>query len=214
MQILDVQLVHTHTQNCTHVHKHSQLNYSLWCLKLNYSLSLSVSSYVKLFLVPALFDPERNLQVKELYERSASTENLQEETYGHINSAFCDGIATTVTIAHHFVWRHLYASMQAAQTPARKLRFVTPDKESSMNTLWQKEEFEQICSRESLTEKAADIEKTISVKEHERERYDFDPTIFYENLFWNWRPDSMVIKVGLGIFHIMSPKEFPQGSAV
>ena len=128
-------------------------------------------------------------------------------------SAFCDGIATTVTIAHHFVWRHLYASMQAAQTPARKLRFVTPDKESSMNTLWQKEEFEQICSRESLTEKAADIGKTISVKEHERERYDFDPTIFYENLFWNWRPDSMVIKVGLGIFHIMSPKEFPQGSA-
>jgi len=37
----------------------------------------------------------------------ASTENLQEETYGHINSAFCDGMATTVTAAHHFMWRHL-----------------------------------------------------------------------------------------------------------
>jgi len=49
--------------------------------------------------------------------------------------------------------------MQAAQTPASKLRFVTPDKESSMNTLWQEEEFEQICNRESLTEKAAEIEK-------------------------------------------------------
>ena len=54
-----------------------------------------------------------------------------------------------------------------------------------MNTLWQKEEFEQICSRESLMETAAEIEKTISVKEHERERYDFDPTMFYENRFWN-----------------------------
>jgi len=48
------------------------------------------------------------------------------------------------------------ASIQAAQTPTSepKLRFVTPDKESSMSTLWQEEEFKQICSRESLTEKA------------------------------------------------------------
>jgi len=62
-----------------------------------------------------------------------------------------------------------------------------------MNTLWQEGEFKQIYSRESLTEKAADTEKTISVKEHERKRYDFDPTMFYENLFWNRRPDGIVI---------------------
>jgi hypothetical protein len=42
-------------------------------------------------------------------------------------------------------------------------------------------------------EKAADIEKTIVVKEHERARYDFDPTMFYENRFWNRRPDGIVI---------------------
>jgi len=59
--------------------------------------------------------------------------------------------------------------------------------------LWQEEGFEQICSRELLTEKAADIEKTIVVKEHKSERYDFDPTMFYENRFWNQRPDGMVI---------------------
>ena len=41
--------------------------------------------------------------------------------------------------------------------------------------------------------KPADIEKTITVKEHERERYYFDPTMFYENRFWNWRPDGIVI---------------------
>ena len=85
--------------------------------------------------------------------------NLPEETYGHINTAFCDGMATTATAAHHFIWRHLYASIQAAQTPTSKLRFVTPDKESSMSTLLQEEEFKQICSRESLTEKAANIGK-------------------------------------------------------
>jgi len=89
--------------------------------------------------------------------------NLPEETYGHINSAFCDGMATTVTAAHHFIWRHVCASMQAAYTPTSKFRFVIPDKESSMSTLWQEEEFKQICSRKSLTNKAAVIEKTIIV---------------------------------------------------
>jgi len=62
-----------------------------------------------------------------------------------------------------------------------------------MSTLWQEEEFKQICSRESLMEKAADIEKTIVVKEHERARYNFDPTMFYENRVWNRRPDGIVI---------------------
>jgi len=62
-----------------------------------------------------------------------------------------------------------------------------------MSTLWQEEEFKQICSRESLTEKAADIEKTIIVKEREKARYDFDPTMSYEKRFWNRRPDGIVI---------------------
>ena len=92
-------------------------------------------------------------------QRGASTENLLEETCGHINSAFCDGMATTDTAAYHFIWRHLYASMQDAQTPASKLRFVTTDKEIIMNMLWQEEEFKQICSRKLLTEKTADIKK-------------------------------------------------------
>ena len=70
---------------------------------------------------------------------------------------------------------------------------VTAAKESGLYTLSQEEEFEQICSRESLTEKAAEIEKTISVKDHDRERYDFDPTMFNENRFWNRRPEGIVI---------------------
>jgi len=44
-------------------------------------------------------------------QHDASTENLLEKTYGHINSAFCDGTATIVTAAHHIIWRHLYASL-------------------------------------------------------------------------------------------------------
>jgi len=115
---------------------------------------------------------------------------------------------TTVTAAHHFIWRHLYASMQAAQTPASKLRFITPDEESSINMLWQEEEFEQICRRESLTEKAVEIEGTISVKEHERECHDFDLTMFYENRssFWNQRPDGIVINMDYRTLYILEFK--------
>ena len=103
----------------------------------------------------------------------------------------------------HFIWRHVHASMQAARTPASKLRYATPDKESSMNTMWQEEEFKQICSRESLTEDWAEIAKIIFVKEHERERYDFDPTMFYENRFWNQRPDAIVINKNYRTLYIL-----------
>jgi len=56
-------------------------------------------------------------------------------------STFCDEMVTNIKAAHHLLWRNLFASMHAAQTSASKLRLVTPEKESSMNTLWQQEEF-------------------------------------------------------------------------
>jgi len=67
-------------------------------------------------------------------------------------------MATTVTAAHHSIWRHLYDSMHAAQKPKSKLNFVTLDKESNMSTLWRREEFLRMCSKEDLAEKAQDIE--------------------------------------------------------
>ena len=59
--------------------------------------------------------------------RGESTDGLanDSETHGHINSAGCEGMATTVTAAHHSIWRHLYDSMHAAQKPKSKLKFVT-----------------------------------------------------------------------------------------
>jgi len=76
---------------------------------------------------------------------------LPEETYGHVNSAFCDRMATNVAAAHHFIWRYLYASIQAAQTPTSKLRFVTADKEYSMNL-----HFTRCGRRKSLSRYAAE----------------------------------------------------------
>jgi len=54
-----------------------------------------------------------------------------------------------------------------------------------------------------LTEKAVKIEKTISVKEHEREHYDFDPTI----LFWNRRLDGIVINENHRTLYILESKQ-------
>ena len=98
--------------------------------------------------------------------RGESTDGLADETHGHISSACCEGIATTVTAAHHSIWRHLYHSMpvHAAQKPKSKLKFVSLDKESNMSTLWRREGFLRICSKKDLAEKAQDIEVTILVK--------------------------------------------------
>ena len=95
---------------------------------------------------------------------------LAAETHGHIrvNSTGCEGMAMTVTAAHHSIWRHLYDSMHAAQKPKSKLKFVTLDKESNISTLWRREEFLRICSKEELAEKAQDIEVTIPVKNSQR----------------------------------------------
>jgi len=44
------------------------------------------------------------------------------------------------------------------------------------------------------------------VKEHERERYDFDPTMFYENRFWNRKLDGIVINKNHRTLYILEFK--------
>ena len=105
------------------------------------------------------------------------TDGLANETHGHINSAGCEGMATTVTAAHNSIWRHLYASMHAAQKPKSKLKFVTVDKESNMSKLCRREEFLRICSKEELAEKAQGIEVTMPVKKSQETLHSLDPEV-------------------------------------
>jgi len=123
-----------------------------------------------------------------------STDSLVVETYGRINSAGCEVMATTVTAAHHSVWRRLYDSMHAAQKLKSKLKFVTLDRESNMSTLWQQEEFLRICSEEELAEKAQEIETTIPVTKSQEARYNLNPGSFFINRVWSRRPDGVSIK--------------------
>ena len=60
-----------------------------------------------------------------------STNSLADETHGQINSAGCEGMATTVMAVHHSIWRHLYDSMHAAQKPeAQDIGVTIPVKKS------------------------------------------------------------------------------------
>jgi len=120
-----------------------------------------------------------------------------------IRSTFCGEMATIVTAAHNFIRIHLYANMQAAQTRRSKLRFLAPETESSNSVqiccgrrkifpMWQEKEFEQICTKDSLTGKAQEIAKKISVKDHRRGCHDFDPISlksFLESVA-GWRSDE------------------------
>ena len=83
------------------------------------------------------------------------------------------------------------ACMHAAQKPESKLKFVTLDKESNMSTLWRREEFLRICSKEELAEKAQDIEVTILVKKSQEARYNLDPESFFVNRFWGVYENSL-----------------------
>ena len=76
----------------------------------------------------------------------------------------CEGMATTLTTAHQSIWRHLYDSINATRTPKSTLDFVTLDKKSKMNTLWQREEFLEMCSEKKLMEEVVGFEEEISLK--------------------------------------------------
>jgi len=115
-------------------------------------------------------------------------------------------MAMTVTAAHHSIWRHLYDSMHAAQKPKNKLKFVTPEKDSNMSTLWRREEFLRICSKEELAEKAQDIEVTIPVKKSQEAWYILDPESFFVNRFWGRQPDGVAIKEALQIVDVFEFK--------
>ena len=90
--------------------------------------------------------------------------------------------------------------MHAAQKPKSKLEFVTLDKERNMSTLWRREEFLRICSKEELAEKAQDIEVTIPVKET---RYNLDPESFFVICFWGRRLDGVAINEALQMVYFL-----------
>jgi len=99
--------------------------------------------------------------------RGAKTGNLLEETHGHINSAFRNGMTTIVIVALHFIEMSICQHASCSKTN-KCVQFATPDKDKFS----QAQEIEQTCMMERA--------RTISVKENEQEQNDFDATMYYE----------------------------------
>jgi len=102
--------------------------------------------------------------------------------------------------------------MHAAQKPKSKLKFVTLDKKSNMSTLWRREEFLRIYSKQELAEKAQGIVVTVLVKKsHSQEaRHNLDPEFFFVSRLWGRRPDGVAINEALKIVYIL---EFKRSTA-
>ena len=75
-----------------------------------------------------------------------------------------------------------------------------------MSTLWRREEFLRICSKEELAEKAQGIEVSIPVKKSQEARYNLDSGSFFVNRFWGRRPDGVAINEALKIVYILEFK--------
>jgi len=75
-----------------------------------------------------------------------------------------------------------------------------------MSTLWRREEFLRICSKEELAEKAQDIKVTIPVKKSQETRYNLDPGSFFVDCFGGRRPDWVAINEALKIVYILEFK--------
>jgi len=70
-----------------------------------------------------------------------------------------------------------------SQRASSSLSRLTKKSNISTGTLWRREEFLRIRSKEELAEKAQDIEVTIPVKKSQEARYNLDPTSFFVNRF-------------------------------
>jgi len=75
-----------------------------------------------------------------------------------------------------------------------------------MSTLWRREEFLRLCSKEDLAEKAHDIEVTIPVKKRQEARYHLNPESFFVNRSWGRRLDGLAINEALQIGYILESK--------
>ena len=79
------------------------------------------------------------------------------------------------------------------------LKFVTLDKESNMSTLWEKEKFLEICSREEVVKKRQEIKEKLPMPKHQQARRSNNSEGLFVDCFWGMRPDGVAIDVKLMI---------------
>ena len=97
---------------------------------------------------------------KKAHEESGSGWNreLPKETIGDIQSAGCLGQKDVVTAAHNACIRELLQEIDAHGKADRHMKLLTVETESRLGTLWDQEQWTQLCSKDELWEAAKEEE--------------------------------------------------------
>ena len=69
------------------------------------------------------------------------------ESIGHIQSAGCLGQGEVVTAAHNKCIRGLMGDIQAHSKKKSNLTFLAMESEHTINTLWEQDDCNEICSK-------------------------------------------------------------------
>ena len=114
------------------------------------------------------------------------------ETVGHISSAGCKGQKEVVTLAHNNVFRDLMFDIARHQKKTSVKDFTTLGTEKTLGSLWEREEYINMCSKEDLWEAVAEEEAKTPL-EGEMQGAEHDEEEELKRRFWDKRPDGMVL---------------------
>jgi len=114
------------------------------------------------------------------------------ETVGHISSAGCKGQKEVVTLAHNNVFRDLMFDIARHQKKTSVKDFTTLGTEKTLGSLWEREEYINMCSKEDLW-KAVTAEGANTPLEGDMQGAEHDEEEELKRRFWDKRPDGMVL---------------------
>ena len=125
-------------------------------------------------------------------------------TVGHISSAGCKGQKEVVTLAHNNVFRDLMFDIARHQKKTSVKDFTTLGTEKTLGSLWEGEEYINLCSKEDLWADVAEdeaktpLEMEVQGAVHREEEL--------KRRFWDKRPDGMVFDKEDKVCYVMEFK--------
>ena len=122
-----------------------------------------------------------------------------------ISSVGCKGQREVVTLAHNNVFRDLIFDVARHQKKTSVKDFTTLGTEKTLGSLWEREAYINMCSREVLWEAVA-AEEAKTPLEVEMQGVEHDVEEELKRRFWDKRPDGMVLDKEDKICYIIEVK--------
>ena len=131
---------------------------------------------------------------------------IPRETVEHISSAGCKGQTEVVTLAHNNVFRDLMFDIARHQKKKSDKDFTTLGTEKSLSSLWEREEYINMCSKEDLWRAVAEDEANTPLESGAKVQAAVHREDELKRRFWDKRPDGMVLDKENKICYVMEFK--------